>query len=143
MMETPYSCSICHQAFSQLISLGNHVETIHMPKGPVDVHDGPEEIQKNPQTALTDPDEAHINSEEIQNNPEEIHVDPDEIQNDLQTIQGNTKEVEIYPGEIQDDPQGDIIEKETLENYDSGDDIQSQADGEEDIPQHTVNHNIG
>ena len=30
MLETPYSCSLCHKEFAQLQALGNHVETIHV-----------------------------------------------------------------------------------------------------------------
>ena len=30
MLETPFSCSLCHKEFSQLQALGNHVETIHV-----------------------------------------------------------------------------------------------------------------
>ena len=30
MLETPFSCSLCHKEFAQLQALGNHVETIHV-----------------------------------------------------------------------------------------------------------------
>ena len=30
MLETPYSCSLCHKEFAQLQALGHHVETIHV-----------------------------------------------------------------------------------------------------------------
>ena len=43
-IEKPFSCSICHEVFSKLNSLGYHVESVHAFKKSSENHSDPNSI---------------------------------------------------------------------------------------------------
>ena len=68
-METPFACSICHKAFSQLQTLGTHVQNAHILK-----KSGIEEKTNANQT------------EEVINEENDIEIDQNESNTSEDTI---------------------------------------------------------